>query len=400
MKKYYYNYVGIYTFTYGAMGMMLPLLGQYLNQIGFTGAEIGSVMSTGTGVAIFASIFWGNRYSRSREGKKVILFLCFAAAGVTLLLSSITTYLYFLLTFGLLYFFQSPILALQDSMTLEDGQDFGHIRKWGAIGFGVGNFIASRVILLAGLKSIFFLFLSGYLVAAVLILWIRHKRGQEAQKDKTKFLNTASRIIPEEKRRYRDLLQNRRFILLIISAFFVSGTNVANNTYFSFLYIEGGGTIAGIGIAFLLMVGSEAVFMAWSGRLAAIFTLEKTILYSMLVSVLRYSFYSLNPPYVLLIATFFLQGMVNGIVLVEFIRYIAKLLKPEMLGLGLSVYYCVSCNISTIVCLLIGGMLLDQYGAPAVYLFFSIYNLLGVILYLAWGLHREEKDFKKDGFMG
>ena len=54
MKKYYYNYVGIYTFTYGAMGMMLPLLGQYLNQIGFTGAEIGSVMSIGTGVAIFA----------------------------------------------------------------------------------------------------------------------------------------------------------------------------------------------------------------------------------------------------------------------------------------------------------------------------------------------------------
>jgi PPP family 3-phenylpropionic acid transporter len=396
MKKHYYNYVGIYSFTYGAMGMMLPLLGQYLSQIGFTGAEIGSVMSTGTGVAIFASIFWGNRYSKSREGKRVILFLCLAAAMVTLVLSSITTYLYFLITFGLLYFFQSPILALQDSMTLEDDQDFSHIRKWGAIGYGLGNFIASRVILIAGLKSIFFLFMAGYLLAAFLILWIRYQRNQESgplKKSAGKTVRQDSGTA--EKGRYRDLLQNRKFVLLIISAFFVSGTNVANNTYFSFLYIEGGGTLAGVGIAFLLMVGSEAVFMAWSGRLSAIFTLERMILYSMIVSVLRYAFYALNPSFILLIGTFFLQGMVNGIVLVEFIRYIAKLLKPKMLGLGLSVYYCVSCNISTIVCLLIGGLLLDFYGAAAVYLFFSLYNLLGVSLYLLWGLHKEEKDYKK-----
>ncbi|MBK5261352.1 MAG: MFS transporter, partial [Peptostreptococcaceae bacterium] len=63
MKKQYYNYVGVYAFTYGAMGMMLPLIGQYLDKIGFSGAEIGSIMATGTGVAIFASIFWGDIYN-------------------------------------------------------------------------------------------------------------------------------------------------------------------------------------------------------------------------------------------------------------------------------------------------------------------------------------------------
>ena len=48
----------------------------------------------------------------------------------------------------------------------------------------------------------------------------------------------------------------------------MGGTNVANNTYFSFLYIEGGGTVAGVGIAMLLMVGSEVPFMAWCERLS------------------------------------------------------------------------------------------------------------------------------------
>ena len=50
---------------------------------------------------------------------------------------------------------------------------------------------------------------------------------------------------------------------------------MANNTYFSFLYIEGGGTIAGVGIVMLLMVGSEAPFMQWSARLAGRFSLEQ-----------------------------------------------------------------------------------------------------------------------------
>lgn len=394
MKKYYYNYVGVYAFTYGAMGMMLPLLGQYLNKIGFSGAEIGSVMATGTGVAILASIVWGEIYNNSRNGKSVILVLCLVTALIAIILSQINTYLVFLVTFGLLYFFQSPILALQDAMTLEDGQNFGSIRKWGAIGFALGNLVASRIISYFELDSIFTMFMTGYLIAAIMVLLImRHARSIHLAVKGHK--SNSPELGEKQKSSYMELLTNRKFILLIISAFFVSGTNVANNTYFSFLYVEGGGSLAGIGIAFLLMVGSEAVFMAWSDRLANLFTLERTILVSMGVSVFRYLIYSMTPSYELLLATFFLQGMVNGIVLVEFVRYISNLVEPRLLGMAVSAYYCVSCNISTIVCLVAGGMLLDSFGVGRVYLFFSIYNLVGVFLYLLWGLHKPAKNVEK-----
>src|SRR5665648_1034915 len=212
MKKQYYNYVGVYVFTYGAMGMMLPLIGQYLHKIGFSGAEIGFIMATGTGVAIFASIFWGDIYNNSRNKKRVILILCLATAIISVSLAFIDIYLLFLTAFGILYFFQSPVLALQDAMTLEDDQLFGAIRKWGAIGFAGGNLIASMVVSLMGLKSIFYL------------------------------------------------------------------------------------------------------------------------------------------------------------------------------------YYCISCNVSTIICQLFGGIILDKYDVGAVYLFFALYNLIGVILYLLWGLHRPQNN--------
>ena len=153
--------------------------------------------------------------------------------------------------------------------------------------------------------------------------------------------------------------------------------------------------LAGIGIAFLLMVGSEAAFMAWSDKLADKFTLERTILVSMIISSLRYLLYSTVPSNEVLLFTFFLQGMVNGIVLVEFVRYISKLVETRLLGMAVSVYYCISCNVSTIICQLFGGIILDKYDVGAVYLFFALYNLIGVALYLIWGLHRPQKNLEK-----
>ena len=136
------------------------------------------------------------------------------------------------------------------------------------------------------------------------------------------------------------------------------------------------------------MAGSEAIFMALSSRISQKISLEKTILIAMIISVLRYGWYSTGPSSGLLLGTFFLQGMVNGIILVEFIRYIHKTVEQKELGMGISLYYAISTNFSTIFCQFIGGLALDYGGGTTVYLFFSLYNIVGVIVYLIFGLHR------------
>ena len=47
-------YKMLYTFTYMAIGSMTPLIGYYLNGLGFSGSQIGVVTATGTAVAVFA----------------------------------------------------------------------------------------------------------------------------------------------------------------------------------------------------------------------------------------------------------------------------------------------------------------------------------------------------------
>lgn len=399
MEKRYYSFVGIYTFSYAAVGMLMPLLGQYLAQIGFSGVQIGIVTATATMIGIGASPFWGYRSHHSRDSKNIVILLCAAATLIVLSLAVIKEYAFFLIGFAVFSFFQAPIMPLTDAMTLENNIPFGAARKYGALGFAAGVFFAGQLAEATDLIIIFPLCAFGYTVAWIIVTRLKRSGNaasaaiQEAKGREGSVLQKKPSH-PEARKKhgsYLILLRNKKLMALLFAAFFVCGTNVANNTYFGFLYKDVGGSIAGIGIAFLLMCGGEAPFMAWTERLEKIFTMERMILISMGISALRYLWYSTGPAPSLLIGTFFLQGMVNGIVLVEFVRYISKLVEPAVIGMAMTLYQAVSSNCSTILCQLIGGAILDFYSAKEVYLFFSIYNVIGIVLYVGFRLYKVNK---------
>lgn len=381
MRNSYAKYTLLYIFAYFAIGVLTPLISQYLKSINFSGTQIGTVTSAGTLIAIFASTFWGRVYANNTRRHLVVLSLCLAAAVTAILLSHIYAFAAFIMIYAVMYFFQAPIMALNDAMAIDDEQQFGFVRMWGAVGFAGAVFIAARVAAKIGLGSIFIMYACAYVAAAFIIFLIYCHSKESHQRSEVKTV----------KKRYRDLKGNKRLIELIICAFFLCGTNVANNTYFSFLYIQGGGTLAGVGLAFLLMAGSETPFMAWSVSLARRFTTEKIILFAMIVSVVRFACYATGPSYIFLLSTFLLQGFVNGIILVEFVRYVSKLVSTEYNGVAIAAYYAFSSNMSTIVCQMFGGIILDHAGASGVYLFFSLFNLAGLILYLVFGLHKKQK---------
>ena len=109
-----------------------------------------------------------------------------------------------------------------------------------------------------------------------------------------------------EKIRASVLLGHRQYMKLLLCAFFVLGTNIANSTYFGYLYRAGGGELSGIGLAFLLMAGSEAPFMMLLPKLVQRFSSENMILAAMVLSAARFGFYATGPSCGMLLATFFM----------------------------------------------------------------------------------------------
>lgn len=402
MKRGYYNFVGIYIFIYGALGMLLPLLGPYLFRIGMTGFQVGTITSAATCVSILANPFWGARYQHSSHKKQLVLFLCIASLFLGLSLVFLKQYVVFLAVYALLFFFHTPVMPLFDAMILERKYPFGAIRKYGALGFAGGVFVAGQVAEAMGLESIFVLYGIGYSIAIVMqIIIIRQGHNQKKSVVMSEMLRTekiADDIIPNGKKAdekqespvigYTKLLKNKKLMALIFSGFFIYGPSIAHNTYFGFLYKEVGGSVAGIGIAFLLMAGSEAPMMGFVHRLSAKFTMERMLLFSMFLSAARFFWYGTAPSPTMLMATFFIQGIVNGIFLVEFVHYITKLVDPVVIGMSMTLYQAISSNSSTILCQLMGGVLLDWLGSAAVYTFFGAYNVVGIILFISFGLHR------------
>lgn len=380
-----FHYMGLYTFSYMALGVLTPLISQYLAHIGFSGSQIGIVTSCGTLCGICGSLFWGRIYANMANKHILVIGLCLSAGAMALSNSLVTLFFPFLAGFGIMYFFQAPVMPLSDALTLDDGKSFSKARTWGAAGFAVAVLVTGYISDAAGLVCIFYIYAFCFICAALFIY--------SAYTERRKHDLTSTFVPPGGfRRRYRDLFHNRRLWQLIACAFFMGGTNVANNTYFGFLYTQGGGTVAGIGIAFFLMAGSEAPFMALSDKLDKKFTMEKMILIAMAVSVARFCWYGTSPSWVLLLSTFILQGFVNGIILVEFVRYVSKLVPESHSGIAISAYYIIASNCSTILCQFVGGLLLDLSGPDGIYTFFGFFNLAGLILYLAFGLYRPKDD--------
>lgn len=363
----------LYFFIYCPLGIVCPLIGQYLSSIGFSGTQVGIITSMGTGTAIFAGLFWGKIYVNSQKKRILLAAMCIAAAALGMASTTTTVFAVYAFIYCGMYFFQGPLHSLADSFVLDKSRRFSAIRAVGAAGYAIAVFVAGKYAESHGLKNIFYIYGATFLIAAILFM----RQGEPVSHKKK-----------DEKIGMRVLFKNKDFIKLLICAFFFMGTNVANSTYFGYLFREQGGSVAGIGLAFLLMAGSEAPFMALTPKLSKKFGAEKIILIAMIITVVRFWFYSTGPDYTLLLATFFLQGIGNGIILVELVKYFGRIVEPKLSGMAISIYYSIGNSLSVIVCSLISGMILDQAGPCAVYRFFAIYNMAAVVLYTVLKMYK------------
>ena len=381
MKLYnrYKSYI-LYLTIYAPLGVLCPLIAQYLNSIGFTGTMVGTVTAAGTGAAVIGGIFWGKIYANSSRKRLTVVIMFLLSAATSLISLSVSTFMLYVFIYGILYFNQGPSHGLCDSMMLESGENFAAIRAMGAIGYAAAVFIGGQLAQVYGLRLIFYMHALFFVISAAILMTLREPENHLKKVDGGE----------EKKATMSELFRNARFVKLLISMFFVLGVIMANNTYFSYLYIEGGGDIGGVGLAFLLMAGSEAPFMWLVPKVNRFIPTEKLIVVGMVTAVIRFSFYSFLPSAGWLLGTFFLQGLLDGIILVEMVKYFGKVVEPRLSSLSVATLYSLGNSLSAIICNLMGGVAMDIAGIRLTYIFFAAVCAVSLTLYLALGLHKED----------
>ena len=364
----------LYFFLYCPLGIIAPLIGQYLSSIGFSGTQVGLITSMGTGVAIFATLLWGRIYANSHKKRIVLIIMCLASATLGVVSTTTTVFLLYAALYSVLYFFQGPLHGLADAFVISKSNNFSAIRALGAAGYAVAVFIAGRYAENYGLKGIFYMYAITLVITAIFIMM---ESEPDFRKDEEKKVSIG------------EVFKNKKFVKLLICSFFLMGTNITNSTYFGYLFREQGGDVAGIGFAFLLMAGSEAPFMALTPFMSKKIGSEKLLLIGMALMAIRFGFYATGPSHTVLLGTFFMQGIANGIILVELVKAFGNVVEERLSSMSISIYYAIGNSMSVILCNMIGGIVLDAAGPQAVYLFCSIFNAIAVALYMLFGLYKK-----------
>ncbi len=384
----------MYTFSYMAIGILFTLMPQYLSSIGFTGTEIGALTAGGVAIGIVSTPILASFYEHKNKSK-AIMTLVYIMPGIFVGMMRFSELFIVLLSLYICaLFFQAPMFSLEDSNTLASSNDYGKVRMWGAGGYAVGSLISGLIADKLGLINIFQGHTVAMFLAAICFLTINKSsytiQATKQNEEKTSVIHG-----------FKMLAGNKKFIQLTISAFFVVGTSIAHNTYFSFMFKDAGGDLAGVGLAFLLMAGSEMPFMQATDYLLKKIPIEKLLIIPMVVAALRFFWLSTLPDPMLIYGLFFLQGIANGLFIVGAIKYVDKLVGESKRSVAVSIYTAATVSCGSIVCQFLGGLVMDLYSASAVYLMYSIMNVIALILYLTFRLHKTlknanvEKSFEK-----
>jgi MFS transporter, PPP family, 3-phenylpropionic acid transporter len=152
---------------------------------------------------------------------------------------------------------------------------------------------------------------------------------------------------------------------------------MANNVFYGFLFESIGGTLADVGVSFLISVGSEVPFMRMTGKLIDKLGIIYVLILASFVSTVQYFCFYFQL-YVLNIA----QGFSIGIIIPASFQYVQEHTPSSLQTTAMGIFSGVGFGLGNLFFTLIGGILLDFTNIHSVYLLFSIVSFLGMFIFI------------------
>lgn len=173
----------IYFVTFAGYSAIGPYIALYYSSLGFSGLEIGMLLGVGPLLSLIATPFW-NGLADSRNKHRSVLM---AGVATIVIINAIFPFLQkFVLIFGAVFLiaaFSSHVFSLQDSATIHmlGGQrdQYGRIRLWGTIGWGLGAPLFGIFLDKAGLMWMFWIYAGMMLIDFFLVRGLRFEEDTE-----------------------------------------------------------------------------------------------------------------------------------------------------------------------------------------------------------------------------
>ncbi len=362
---------GLYLFYFMALGSLIPFINLYFERSGMSGVQIGVLAAlpvlVGAGAAIPLGGFT-DAYRLHRLVLRLALILCPAAI---FLLSRVDSFAVLIPIISLYAISNSPIVPLLDSSALEvagqNNKPYGALRLWGSVGWAFSTVLIGYLIQRSGIR----LFFSGYIVfifLAFMVAWFQPPRKEILRSTLGQGL--------------KNLLDNKIFMLFLVSVFIVTLTSGGVMAFFS-IYMDAIGAKEGlIGLSWALSALSELPVMAFSGKIIRRIGSKGILTIGIITYIVRWVLFSIiSNPYLALLVQL-LHGLAFASFLVGSVNYINEHAPTGLSTTALAIFNTIVYGFGSMSGSLIGGYIYDRLGLVALFQIFSLIAVAGLAVFI------------------
>jgi PPP family 3-phenylpropionic acid transporter len=379
---------GAFYFTiYMSAGTATAYAGIWLADQGISAGEIGIINALPVFVMLVINLVVGRIADRAEDWRQVIVIGALAAAVIPVGLFFVNDFwgiLIFWTLAGLPVSAIGPVLdAATMRMTRRNGTDYGRLRATGTVGYMAIIFITGYVIAWFGGATFLWIFVGVSILRGAVSLGLPKFRAPRGEG-----------VIPPAAVGAVHLLEVMKpwFLLPLVGWAMVFGTHLLLNAFQALVWKE-----QGIGeeiIGLLITVGaiSEALVFFAFARFAKRFTARSLILFSAVVSVLRWVAMAFAPGVELLFALQLLHGITFALGYVGCVSFIANWTSEDIAAEAQSFFQVLQQAMSVIIILGFGA-LLEPLGAKG---FFASAAFAGIGALLIWLSMRMQQPKRHD----
>lgn len=284
-----------YFFYFALLGLTLPYLSIFLDGHGFNSRQVGEILAIITATKIIAPSLWAMLADKSQKPLLIIKIGAFLALISFSGLYWFTLYWPITLSLSLFTLFWTAILPQLEVHTLNSikrsNKIYARIRLWGSIGFITLAVLAGEIISRFGYQN--FISLGVFILAGLFLSSLLLKGGHK-QKAQKKLENVTTSII--------DKIKHKHFISFLSASLLLQ---ISFGPYYSFfaLFLRDL-QYSGLAIGLFISLGVLAEILAfiYMGALFKRFSLHSLLVFSLLITSLRWALMPLVADNVFLLA--------------------------------------------------------------------------------------------------
>jgi PPP family 3-phenylpropionic acid transporter len=365
----------MYAMSSGVGAVYNSFLPVYLNQIGFTGAMVGTLLAIAPFMVLIAQPFWGMAGDRTKSINRLMRWIM-GGSAVAVVCYPLSQNFYFLFVMiSIFSFFNSVMFTMQDVLTLQSIEHkkwrYGSIRLSATISFAIISILAGIV---AEWNIVVLFPLTAFL--AVLTLLVTFKmpniRGHQTP---------GNRVSPLV------ILKNKDLVLFTAFSFFVILTYGYFSNFFSIYFIGLGADKGMIGIFWFISAVAEVPFLLFADRIIARLGIRSALILAAIVMGVRWLILFFSSDVYVTLLTSVMHGFSFIVILYCMATYINNKVPKELKSSGQSFFALFGGGIPRIIASVAGGIANDLIGIQKMFLVCAIINaltvlVLGILFYL------------------